>query len=66
MDVFVTIIQSINEKVKDLIGCGFMKYLEYLEEYREIKQKEIEELMKYYKAEPVGSGYIDIITPFHQ
>lgn len=43
-----------------------MKYLEYLEEYREIKQKEIEELMKYYKAEPVGSGYIDIITPFHQ
>ncbi|CAH2713626.1 hypothetical protein BACCIP111895_00762 [Neobacillus rhizosphaerae] len=41
-----------------------MKYLEYLEAYREIKQKEIEEVMKYYKTEPVGSGYIDIITPF--
>lgn len=46
------------------LGEGLrMKYLEYLEAKREIKQSEIERLLEKYKTEPVGSGYIDIITP---
>lgn len=44
-------------------GGLFVKYLEYLEANREQKQLEIEKILERYKTEPVGSGYIDIITP---
>lgn len=40
-----------------------MNYLEYLKTNRELKQREIESIMERYKTEPVGTGYIDIITP---
>lgn len=40
-----------------------MKYLEYLKGNSELNQIQIERLLEKYKTQPVGDGYIDIITP---
>lgn len=41
-----------------------MNYLEYLRSNHEIVQSEIEDCLAKYLSQPVGSGYIDIITHF--